>query len=248
VLNADGTAAGTDAYVYLYPFGASGPYGYDDVYESADAEGKARFTNQPPGPARVEVESYNETLGKYEVAVEPLVLMPGQTTEVTLRLGSGAYTEYDLVGDDGFYYTIDSEGELDNSNSGTFSSIFSTNMIFGFFGDESPCCQYMVKLAQAGREVPGPSFSDASVLSERKIYSPQEGGFVRYLDTFTNILPAEREIEVRYYQRFYTSDFAFVDDAVKGGFTVVPLNSANPTPAWPTPGSSRTAPARSRAR
>jgi hypothetical protein len=230
VLNADGTAAGTDAYVYLYPFGASGPYGYDDVYESADAEGKARFTNQPPGPARVEVESYNETLGKYEVAVEPLVLMPGQTTEVTLRLGSGAYTEYDLVGDDGFYYTIDSEGELDNSNSGTFSSIFSTNMIFGFFGDESPCCQYMVKLAQAGREVQfGPSFSDASVLSERKIYSPQEGGFVRYLDTFTNILPYEREIEVRYYQRFsYTSDFAFVDDAVKGGFTVVPLNSGQP--------------------
>ena len=53
VLNADGTAAGNNGYVYVYPFGATGPYGYDYIYANTDAEGKASFTNLPPGPARV---------------------------------------------------------------------------------------------------------------------------------------------------------------------------------------------------
>ena len=45
---------------------------------------------------------------------------------------------------------------------------------------------------------------------------------MRDLDTFTNILPYERVLEVSYTQRFYdTSDFAFVDSTVKGAFTAV---------------------------
>ncbi len=56
VLNADGTATSDNGWVYVYPFGAPGPLGYDDIYKDMDVEGKAAFTSLPPGPARVEVE------------------------------------------------------------------------------------------------------------------------------------------------------------------------------------------------
>jgi hypothetical protein len=229
VVGADGTAVGEGVYVSIYPFGASGPYGYSYVYAYTDVDGKAVFDNLPSGPARVEVERYNEILGISELAVESLVLMPGQNTEVTLRVGTATYTEYDLTGDDGFTYTIDSDGEIDDSNSGVFSSIFSANMYFDV-DDDSACCQYIAKLTQGGREIQfGPSFSGSSVITNRRIYSPQEGGFVRYYDTFTNILPYERVVEVIYYHRFTrTSQFAYVEDVVKGAFTAVPLEAGVP--------------------
>ena len=181
-------------WIELEAFGGGSPSAHFSDWRDANEDGTFTFDRVPVGPIKLTATTWNGTQG----AVQFLELTP-TTPPVTLTLGTGAPLEKLLTTDTGFVYGITSSGSL---NRGAPQSAATSDWAYSSTYDASTnrdyfCCSDVAALSLAERQLTvGPLYQDM-LLQTRKVFVPQSGAFVRYLEIIENPLPIPMKATVQ---------------------------------------------------
>jgi hypothetical protein len=139
----------------------------------------------PMGPIKLTASTWDGHHG----AVRYLQLTP-ETAPVTLTLGTGVPLNHALSGDNGFVFSVTSTGSL---RQGAPAAVPASDWPFDYTyeastNDDYFCCADIAGVSLDGRHLTfGPLAQDA-LLQTRKVFVPQSGAFVRFLEILENPL------------------------------------------------------------
>jgi hypothetical protein len=144
---------------------------------AADASGIFNFTSAPSGGFRLyAVDPANPAV----VGFGDGTAIANTTANVDVTLGNGTGFPFVLTGSDGYVYSVACDGTLNNGAPPYYWS-------YGLMIDNRYIpCSPGAGLSFDKRELSfGPAMME-KVQVTRKVYSPAAGGFVRFIDTYTN--------------------------------------------------------------
>lgn len=194
VFGPDGATPVPSASVRVENIDSTGPQGFYSQQAVTDNGGSYSLGNVPVGNVRVSSSDPNDssssgfTLGR---------VTANQNATVNVVLGRGfaffrpGFFNFNLDGTIGFRFDIDCDGEIDRGGrtDGTLGGGYSGAEILELNGrnfDESFPCISGAQTDLNNREiVMGPAGLGGLVVN-RKIFSPDSGAFVRYLDQISN--------------------------------------------------------------
>jgi hypothetical protein len=165
-------------------------------------DGTYSVSNWPAGVVTVTIQSVNSGFATGTVVGnQELVLNITSGTSLNFNFSPFVYL---LTSQDSFVYKLDTYGALDNSHwipepNGTLL----TGIIYGPY--LSIAGQYFssstATLGILGREINYTPVSLSGLQTSRSVYVPPQGGFVRYLDSFTNstAFPVVAELKLEEY-------------------------------------------------
>ncbi|MDT7780154.1 MAG: large repetitive protein [Acidobacteriota bacterium] len=182
----------------LEGYGGAGNNGNFRQYVNTDASGSFSVAGVPVGLVRAEVYYYSEA------GFASAMLTPSGLTDFNITLGGAAFGGLvNLDGADGFRYQIWTGGDLNYGGltDGT-GRAYDGSSYLSLNGDDYPNYPRVAVLSQDGREVTSGPVGIDSLVYTRKIFSPLTGGFVRYLEVFTN--PTASDITVSAKIEHYT--------------------------------------------
>jgi hypothetical protein len=170
--------------------GSDGAMGQFAQYTNADPAGAFVFNGVPVGP--VKLVAYDQA--GMESGLQTGTLGAGAPLALNVQLGTAVsacfnpdFSRPALQGADGFQYTLGCTGDLIRENSdeeGTFGPYQSASLLR--LNGAAPTESSAAQVADGGRtRIYGP-FQISGVAATRKVFVPESGGFVRFLDTLTN--------------------------------------------------------------
>jgi hypothetical protein len=194
LVRADGTPE-PFGWVDVQSFGGASPNGHFEDTMEPGADGTFSFERVPLG--MVKLIGYNQD---FDVVGVTTLQFTATTPEVVLTLGTGTETDYTLTGDNGFRFRVTATGALRDGNSpNTPSDSFPFNFTYQpYVNGNYFCCDYEPGLSLSGRQgTLGPLDADL-LLHTRKVFVPQSGAFVRFLEIIENPLaiPVKATVEV----------------------------------------------------
>ena len=175
----------TSASVQIEAFGGASPSAYYQDWADVNENGAFTFNRVPVGPIKLTASTWDGTQG----AVRYLQWTP-TTPPVTLTLGSGVPLSHALTGDNGFVFSVTSTGSV---RQGAPAAVPASDWPFDYTyeastNDDYFCCADIAGLSLDGRHLTfGPLAQDA-LLQTRKVFVPQSGAFVRFLEILENPL------------------------------------------------------------
>ena len=175
--------------VRILGFGSLGPLGYYDRYWTTDAAGVYQFTNVPAGLVQV--------IGNGFPGIANGIVTAGATTTINVTAGNAVQFRHSLVGDDGFEYDVNEQGDLSDGGTadGRLSDAYD-GMYEASTNGQSFSWVSLAETEDSGRElVLGPKPS-GRLLVRRKVFVPAAGGFARYLEIVTNPTETARDVDV----------------------------------------------------
>jgi hypothetical protein len=195
VLRADGTPV-TNISVKIEGFASAGNSSGYRQSAKTDSNGVYALAGVPVGLVRAETSDPRDWRnGGY---TNGNLTVSGLTDfNVTLGGGNVFGDLFNLDGDDGFRYDFWSGGELDSGGTTDDSDLYaySGSGYFLLNGDDyPPYVNYALKTDDGRGFISGPVGINGLHYT-RKVYSPQTGGFARYLEVLTN--PTSTDITVR---------------------------------------------------
>lgn len=127
-------------------------------------------------------------------------LSSGDTSVVNVTLGNAfglRYGSYNLDGADGFRYDVSCDGSLDNGGTvnGNLSDAYDGTYSLRVNGAYGRCLN-VGRPAEDGREIVLDATLMSGLQTTRKIFSPAEGGFTRYLEVLSNQTAAPITVNV----------------------------------------------------
>jgi hypothetical protein len=195
LVRADGSTV-NGGYLEISALGGASPSGFYRDDTSTNNSGKFSFATVPLG--FVKIVGYDESYREFGVTY--LQLAAGGGAGITVTFGTGGATDYSLTDDAGTLIKISSDGSLTN---GVPAAEPSTNRPYNFtysssFTEGSFCCDYIGGLSLGGRQLSLGPLQVPDLFQTRKIFVPQSGGFVRYLEILENTLavPVTTTLEV----------------------------------------------------
>lgn len=173
------------ASVEVEAFAGASPSGHFIDWVDVNDDGTFSMGHVPVGRVKLTATTWNGDQG----AVLFIDLTPA-TPPVTLTLGTGAPLGHTLTADNGFVFGITSTGSLNQgapastpSSDWPYSSTYDGTTNRDYF-----CCSDVAALSLDGRQLMlGPLHQDM-LLQTRKVFVPQSGAFVRYLEIIENPL------------------------------------------------------------
>jgi protocatechuate 3,4-dioxygenase beta subunit len=123
-------------------------------------------------------------------------LAANSTLQRDVVLGSAVNLDHVFAGADGFRYRILSDGELRGGKTdGSLLSPYAWTAVLKVNTDYY-CCSYEAAIGQNNRQITlGPELID-TIPTSRKVFVPESGGFVRYLEVLYNPTPTPRTVTV----------------------------------------------------
>ena len=183
IFQADGTPA-PNARVIVENYEHAGPNFYSWTFVTADATGHYEATGVQTG--NVHVTSYSQNnFNIIGVARDTVTAAAPATINVTFG-NAFAFGVYNLDGADGFRYDVECDGEL--GDGGTVDRTLNDAYDGAYFfkiNRQYLWCHDAGTTEENGREAIIESGLNGMLVT-RKIFSPAEGGFARYLDIITN--------------------------------------------------------------
>ncbi len=193
VFAANGTTPVANAYVYVIA-GDEGPAGVFVQFVRSDATGHFEHTTVPSG--LVTVLAYDENTFEL-LGLTQGTLIAGAS--VTLDLSGGATTcSQELTGTDGFRYDagcvgmLERGGTVDGRLTRAYENAYGLRVNGSWANSGNGA-----RLELNDRQVAYEQHALAGVVSARKVFVPEAGGFARYLDTITNPTAAPVTIQVQ---------------------------------------------------
>jgi hypothetical protein len=222
LVRADGTpeAAG---WVDIEGFGGASPNGHYEHSVQSNADGTFTFDRVPVGMVKLTGHD-----GSFTTAGVVNVSFTAATATITLTLGTAVQTDYVLTNDRGFRFKLTSTGGLYDgglpttpSDSRPYGGTYESTVNNDYF-----CCDYTPALTVSGRQLTfGPLQTDM-LLQTRKVFVPQSGAFVRYLDVIENPLsvPVKATLKISAYLNMAASRTKIVVPASTTGNTYMVLD------------------------
>ncbi len=180
--------------------GPSGSY-HQSFNVTLGADGLFPVDTLPPGPFVVHVHSASRD--QSGVSTGTATTLVPTATDVTLRSGviGLATSAFFLSGADGFYYLIDSHGEVQRGYA-LEGADFVRGGAFAYQGQlhsgaPEACCPVAADIVE--REAilaPVPVPGSPGVIVNRRLMVPEAGRFLRYFDLFTNTSNVTRTVPV----------------------------------------------------
>ncbi len=179
VLNAGNPVS--DVAVTVQGVGDFGPFGsfFDTAY--TDAAGSYTFRNVPEGELRLVAIAPDGTAG-----VGSGTAVAGSVVTVDITLGNAITLPHQFDGADNSHYNLQCDGGLSQGGYGLDSGASVNAYLLSVQNSGFPCMD-VAQLLTANREVQFGPVSLAGGLSvTRRVYAPEAGGYMRYLDVLNN--------------------------------------------------------------
>lgn len=188
------TAAGTvpgNVLVAIRGFSGMGPQGMHSAILQTDTY---TFTEVPAGAVQLVVYDLDEQT----IAVADGVVTMGGTLVLNATLGNGIEVGRYLDGADGFRYDVRTDGSLEDGGTvnGSLRRAYSGADMLQVNGLQFPFLDAARPDDASDRELMFGPVPLPNVVATRKVFVPESGGFVRYLETLTNPTAAPQTITV----------------------------------------------------
>lgn len=201
IFEADGVTPAANANVDVVSLNSSGPMGYEDQFVNADAQGRYQ-TTATTGPVQVFATdaNLNQLAGLVNGSVsvsQPAVL--NVTLGTAQRMGFFGVFLVDLDGQDGFRYDVNCQGGIQSGGAffGFLNSAYSEAYSAKVNGETFPCMDGSISDTGGRQVVLGP-MNAGGLLMTRKVFSPLQGGYARYLEELSNTtdLPITTSVQI----------------------------------------------------
>jgi 5-hydroxyisourate hydrolase-like protein (transthyretin family) len=201
IFELDGVTPAANANVDVISLNSSGPFGYSDQFINADAQGRYQ-TVSTVGPIQVFATDSNlaQVAGLANgtaSATQPAVL--NVTLGSAQRMGTFGVFLVDLDGQDGFRYDVNCRGEIESGGAffGFLNSAFSEAYDARVNGAVFPCLDGSI-VDTGGRDVVLGQMNVGGLTMTRKVFSPLQGGYARYLEELSNStdLPITASVQI----------------------------------------------------
>ncbi|MGC4081195.1 MAG: carboxypeptidase-like regulatory domain-containing protein [Vicinamibacterales bacterium] len=177
----DGGAAVAGAYVEVHAYAGAGPWGHFTAQTATDAQGKYSIVDVPVGTIVMRASNSNgDRIGR----IESKAVAPSTTVDIVLGTAVPAY-ETTLQNDRGFHFNLSSEAALVGGGSATANDVFSYAYV-SQLNQNSACCDSQPGIDFGDRQLTFGPFQSQGLLQSRKVFVPQSGSFVRYLEIVDN--------------------------------------------------------------
>jgi hypothetical protein len=157
--------------------------------QSVTADDAGHFVATGVGAGKVRAVAFDPA-ARTTAGIGEGQLAAGDTAVVNVTLGDAfglRYGRYNLDGADGFRYDVDCDGSLDDGGTidGALNDAYDGSYYLTVGRTYLPCAN-AGRLEDGGREIAlqGPLMN--GLRSARKVFSPAEGGFARYLEALSN--------------------------------------------------------------
>ena len=194
VFGADGVTPVPFARVSLLNLDSFGGEGFFQAFSSSDSFGNYQFSSAQTGTIQV---SAVDTSNRASAGIATVQLPATPPLNLNITLGNAwdfrtnFFQLFNLDGADGFRYDVSCDGQL--SDGGTidrhlndaYDGAYFLNVGGVAFSTQFPCL-YAGTLDAGGRQIALGAVNLGSVQVTRKMYSPAEGGFMRYLEILKN--------------------------------------------------------------
>ena len=191
VYAAAGSTPVPNAYVSLVG-GQEGPGGWFSMWLRTDADGRFATTTVPAGS--VTALAYDGNTFEF-LGMNHTIAVAGASVTVDVIPGAVACTQA-FSGTDGFRYDADCNGMLARGGTGDGRLKRAYQHMYGVrLNGSSPGNGNAATLELEDRQIAYEPHGLAGVVTSRKIFVPQTGGFARYLETIAN--PSEAAVTVQ---------------------------------------------------
>jgi hypothetical protein len=194
IFSSDGVTPVANAPVNIENLDSTGPEGFSYNFVNTDASGNYSFAGLPVG--KINISTDDPVTGDASGFATGQVTA-GQNATINVVLGHGHdffdtnVFNFNLDGTNGYRYDIDCDGEIDRGgrfdNSITRGYSGAENLQFNGlnFNEFFPCIAG-APTGLGGREIEMGPAGVSGLTVTRKIYSPANGGFTRYLEVLSN--------------------------------------------------------------
>lgn len=209
IFESDGVTPAANANIDVVSLNSAGPFGYADQFVNADAQGRYQ-TQATAGPIQVFATDSNlaQLAGLANgtlTATQPAVINLTLGSSSVQEMGFGGIFLADLDGQDGFRYDVNCRGEIQSGGAffGFLNSAYSQAYAAKVNGEVFPCMDGSVKDTGGRQVVLGP-MNVGGLTVTRKIFSPLQGGYARYLEELSNTtdLPITTSVQIDGAPRF----------------------------------------------
>ena len=179
----------TSTTVRLRVYDGQGPEGYYSTSTSTDTNGQFSFTGVPFGTVYLSV---NTSPRAYSEQVLTSANSPLDFQMDVTDLTSFTAFNVNFEGNAGYHYTINCNGYIQDAYpiEGGFSDAFN-KVLYTRINGETPVCFDAAKIEASGRQVVFGQQNIGGLATMRKVFSPQDGGYVRTMDVVTNNTAAD---------------------------------------------------------
>lgn len=156
-----------------------------------DGQGVYTIDGVPRGRVKVEARTEDWISGGVSFAT-----VTAAAASVDVTFGTGVSTDYTLTADNGFAVTITGGGQMYGGGSASSSAPFYWAYPL-YVRDNQICCDDFAALDAGGRQLTfGPMDNGGGLFATRKVFMPQNGSFVRYLEIVENASGVARNVDV----------------------------------------------------
>jgi len=194
VFDTDGVTPVANAPINIENLDSTGPEGFTYNFIRTDASGNYSFAGVPVGTIHI---TSADPVTRVASGTATGQLAANQNASINVVLGQGfdffdtSFFTYNLDGTNGYRYDIECDGEisaggrLDNTLSRGYSGAENLQFNGSNFTEFFPCISG-AKTNQGGRELVFGPAGVSGLTVTRKVYSPENGGFTRYLEVLSN--------------------------------------------------------------
>lgn len=185
-------ASGTpmsNAYVTLVSNRSYGAFWPLEQSMNTDASGAFNFGTAPPGGFKLFAW---DPVNPAVIGISDGVAIMNSSTNLDVTLGNGTGFPIALTGSDGYQYNITCTGSLQNGIAPFANLAYELKINNSYFP-----CYPGAGISFDKRELTfGPATME-TVQVTRRVFSPTAGGFVRYIETYTNTGSADTSINIQ---------------------------------------------------
>jgi hypothetical protein len=180
------------ASVYLKSVYAYGAFGVVSQYATTDTSGKYEFLNAPAGDFRIQATNYSK------VGVSQVITGAADSIKtVDIALGNAVLLSHVLTGSDSSQFQISGSGNLIYTAYGQRGYSYYGGQNLNVSNLPYPYQDFaFIDTLNGPREIVFLPVKLSALNTTRRIFVPETGGFVRYVDSFKNLSTVDVSVQV----------------------------------------------------
>jgi hypothetical protein len=180
------------ASVYLKSVNVYGAFGVVSQYATTDTNGKYEFLNAPAGDFRIQATKYTK------VGVSQIITGVADSSKtVDIALGNAVWLSHVLTGSDSSQFQVSGSGNLISTTYGQRGYRYYDGQNLSVSNLPFPYQDFaFIDTLNGPREIVFLPVKLSTLDTTRRIFVPETGGFVRYVDSFKNLSTVDVTVQV----------------------------------------------------
>jgi hypothetical protein len=207
------------ASVYLKSVNVYGAFGVVSQYATTDTSGKYEFLNAPAGDFRIQATNYSK-VGASQITTG----VADSIKTVDIALGNAVSFSYNLSASDSTY-NISGRGEITSTELRLPNNIYRNYSSYQYLLVDNTFFPFQdfayVDTSNGSRELVLPSASLAKLETTRRVYMPETGGYVRYVDSFKNANNSNVTVQIKISSYLYATEALVSPVQSNGRFAIL---------------------------